>query len=79
MDSDIFLSEKIYSLFKQEYYDYVLEKRDPYFQWETHIHNKNIGVSVYDYNHDRLGHIANARYIVKDEKKWLLTKLKYGL
>jgi hypothetical protein len=78
MESNPFKCEKILQLFGYDYYDRCRTRRDPYYRWEYLIHEKNIGIAVFDYDGDRLGHICNARYSIVDEKKWLLSKLKYG-
>lgn len=47
-------------------------KKNP-ISWKTYISKKNLGIVVEQINHTDTFH-----YKVIDEKKWTLTKIKYG-
>jgi len=70
MDSDTFINSNIYIHFRNEYYSNKnnLFKNDI---WNNFIECKDLGVIC-------LSHF-NDEYIIIDEKKWLLAKIKYGL
>jgi predicted protein tyrosine phosphatase len=65
MDSKFFNWSKIFDIFEKEY-----QKSDIRL-WRDFLRSKDLGIICIDFFNDR--------YIVTDEKKWTLTKIKYGL
>ena len=65
MDSDTFINKDIYHKFGDEYW------RTPHIQYDELIESKNLGIICVD--------VITHLYRVIDAKKWLLTKIKYGL
>ena len=69
-------SEKIYKAFADEYHcsaEYMCNKN-----WKKFIHNKDIGII----DITQLVYLQASRvskYLIVDEKKWLLAKIKYGI
>ncbi len=68
MESDTFINATIYNRFRNEFFKYF---GSTYRVWEDFIKSKDLGVIC-------LSHF-NDEYIIIDEKKWLLAKIKYGL
>ena len=69
MDSDTFINSTIYIHFRNEYYS----NNNNLFKnniWNNFIESKDLGVIC-------LSHF-NDEYKIVDEKKWMLTKIKYG-
>lgn len=71
MESKIFTNNQIYEQFKFEY------RHSPIEPWKDFIIEKDIGVSTigeegrYAWEYDQ--------YIITDEQKWFLVKIKYGI
>lgn len=71
--------EIVWQLFKDEYHNNspIASK----LTWFNFIKNKNLGIHFFKSLHDDGSSIipATSTYIIVNEKKWLLTKLKYGI
>ena len=68
MASDTFYNTTIYIHFRNEYYS----NNNNLFKnniWNNFIESKDLGVICLSFNDE---------YKIVDEKKWLLSKLKYG-
>lgn len=63
------LDGNLFELFRKEFYDI----KNPYKDWCEFIKHKDIGIE-YDYTHHHYD-----RYHIIDERKWSLTRLKYGI
>lgn len=61
--------KKIYEFFKREYYWNNLDAR-----WGDFIDRKDLGIKVKDLDAFEL-----TEYIIIDEQKWLLSKIKYDI
>lgn len=70
MQSNTFECKNIYKAFIDEYLS------SSFLGWDVFIKHKNIGLKVVSCTLSNT--FATSRYIVIDEKKWLLYKLKYG-
>jgi hypothetical protein len=62
MDSNVIENENIYNIL---YYEYALSNINA---WSKFIKSKDLGIM----------HFVDDEYEIIDEKKWLLSKLKYG-
>jgi|LakMenEpi03Aug12_release.lakeMendotaPanAssembly.Ray.scaffolds.fasta_scaffold709228_2 hypothetical protein len=69
MDYKPFKSELIYFTFFEEY----LTSR--YLGWDSFIKSKDFGILVFKMEFETF---MKSEYIVVDEKKWLVAKIKYG-
>jgi hypothetical protein len=65
-------NDTIYNIFKHEYI-FSYPSRD---DWHVFINNKNIGIL---HNRKYSRHHGWIIYTIVDEKKWMLTKIKYGI
>ena len=79
MESKKFSNDQIYIQLSSDYY-----KHSQIHTWEHFIREKDIGVEVICEGEDwgiceGEGWGNFFEYIVTDEKKWLLSKLKYGI
>lgn len=63
------IRDKIYFCFLDEYHNCTLK-----INWREFIRSKDIGIE--DVTTDTQ---FGAKYQIVDEKKWLLTRLKYGI
>jgi hypothetical protein len=72
----------IWNKLSSEYYAYQEEqyKKEKLILWHEFLDLKNLGIKhkKYDYGHHP-DIIAPHEYEIVDDKKWLITKLKYGL
>lgn len=66
MAVDMYTNHKIYQVFCDEWF----EKDCP--DWCRFILEKNLGISYIDDAYD-------GEYVVTDIKKWLMSRLKYGI
>jgi hypothetical protein len=62
-------SDIIYKTFIEEY------MTSSYIGWDRFIKSKDLGLTVTNLAVEKF---SKCNYIVVDEKKWLLAKLKYG-
>lgn len=65
MESEIIVCYELFDAFRSEYI------KKSYISFEQFVDSKDLGVSSVD--------IVNDLYEVTDEKKWLLTRIKYGI
>ena len=64
-----------YYRFQEEMY----KKHDKLILWPEFLQNINAGIEVKGYKYNNPDHpILPIKYKIIDEKKWLLTKIKYG-
>lgn len=63
MDSDNFYSRKVYNVFENEFL-YC-----EHTTWTEFLRSKDLGIMF----------LGFAEYRIIDKKKWLLTKIKYGI
>jgi hypothetical protein len=68
MEFEEFENTKIFETLKDEFY-----RANPYVNWRDFIDAKDLGVVV-SHKNNQLYYV----YIVLDEKKWLINKIKYG-
>jgi hypothetical protein len=61
------INDLIYRTFRDEFYSLS----NDIFSWHAFIEYKDIGINCINYHSNY--------YIITDEKKWLLAKLKYGI
>lgn len=66
MESNIVKCYEIFHIFRHEYIN-IPQKSS----FKDFLDTKDLGVSVVDFAHDF--------YEITDEKKWLLSKIKYGI
>lgn len=69
MDYKPFKSELIYFTFFEEYLT------SKYLGWDGFIKSKDFGILVFKMEFETF---MKSEYIVVDEKKWLVAKIKYG-
>ena len=72
MDSDTFKTHTIYKILKKEYE--LLEVQGDYIGF---IASKDLGIKCLDVNLIENRRVVD-RYKIIDEKKWALSKIKYG-
>lgn len=64
------LQQKMYAAFHKEFKEtYLLHTRE---NWTKFIKHKNIGIEFICYT-------CSVEYKIVNEKKWLMTRLKYGI
>ncbi len=65
-----FENVSIYTLFSEEWVKY---RNLTLKSWNSFIKSKNLGITCTELT------LLNNKYKIVDEKKWFLTKLKYGI
>lgn len=64
MDSNTFINEIVFDNLHDDYFNSDLD-------WCEFVESKDLGIDCLDWKNDV--------YIITDEKKWLINKIKYGI
>ena len=62
--------KKMWSIFEDDYWDEYGDELSKNYAWDGFVNNKNLGIKMNKFYTD---------FVVLDERKWFLARIRYGI